>query len=75
LAQENYHLVCLKSALEQPAIRALRQVLRHPDWQQQMATLAGYEAANGGEVLSLRERLPWWRFQKKKTLHPASSGR
>jgi putative molybdopterin biosynthesis protein len=75
LAREDYHLVCLKSALEQPAIQALRRVLRHPDWQQQMAALAGYEAANGGEVLSLREWLPWWQFQKKKTLPPASSER
>ncbi len=45
LAQENYHLVCLKSALEQPAIQALRRVLRHPEWQQQMGALAGYEVA------------------------------
>jgi molybdate-binding protein len=74
LAREDYHLVCLKSALEQPAIQALRQVLRHPDWQQKMAALAGYEAAHCGEVLSLRERLPWWRFQRKKRPIPASKG-
>lgn len=74
LAREDYHLVCLKSALEQPAIRALRQVLRHPEWQQKMAALAGYQAVNCGEVLSLRERLPWWRFQKKKTSAPAKNG-
>jgi molybdate-binding protein len=72
LAQENYHLVCLKSALEQPAIEALRQVLRHPEWQRQMGALAGYEVANCGEVLSLREMLPWWQFQRKKREIPAS---
>ena len=32
LAQENYHLVCLKSALEKPATRALRALLRSAHW-------------------------------------------
>jgi molybdate transport repressor ModE-like protein len=67
LVQENYHLVCLKSALDQPAVQALREVLRSPAWQQQMATLAGYTPSRCGEVLPLHKELPWWNFSARKT--------
>ena len=63
LAQEDYHLVCLKSALEEPAMRTLRQLLGTAPWQQSLAGLAGYANAHGGEVLSLRKLLPWWSFE------------
>ncbi len=66
LVQENYHLVCLKSALEEPAIAALRAVLQDGAWQRKLVTIAGYTASRSGEVLSLREVLPWWSFTKRK---------
>ncbi len=66
LIQEDYHLVCLKSALEQPAVVALRQVLQSPDWQDQMASLPGYHAARCGEVEALTRLLPWWTFSRQK---------
>jgi putative molybdopterin biosynthesis protein len=62
LLKEDYYLVCLKSALDEPATEALRQVLRSETWQRQLARLPGYEAEACGEVLSLRARLPWWKF-------------
>jgi putative molybdopterin biosynthesis protein len=65
LAHEDYHLVCLKSALEQPAIQALRATLHSAAWQERMAALAGYTCTRCGDILSLRERLPWWTFRKK----------
>ena len=37
LVQERYYLVCLKSALEQPAIQALLVLLRGAAWQHQLA--------------------------------------
>ena len=55
LLHERYHLVCLKSALEQPATLALRDLLRSAAWQQQLAQIAGYAPAQCGEVLSLRQ--------------------
>lgn len=64
LLVEDYYLVCLKTALEQPAVRALRQLLATPQWQQTLAQLAGYEPARSGQVLSLSRELPWWRFRK-----------
>ena len=62
LLGEDYYLVCLKSALEQPPVRALREVLGSAAWQQQLAALPGYRPEHCGEVLSLRARLPWWDF-------------
>jgi len=56
----------LKSALEEPAIAALREVLQSPEWQQSISQMAGYQPLSSGEVLSLREELPWWNFRKKR---------
>ncbi|MDO8285925.1 MAG: substrate-binding domain-containing protein [Rhodoferax sp.] len=72
LVQENYHLVCLKSALDDPAIVALRSVLQSAQWQQQLAAIAGYAPSQCGEVLSLRAVLPWWSFSRRKA-HTAPS--
>lgn len=66
LVKENYHLVCLKSALEQPAILALRQLLNTPAWQTEIAALPGYAAQQSGEVLAMRKVLPWWDYREKR---------
>ena len=63
--EESYHLVCLKSALNEPAIAALRQLLQSPQWQNQLSTLPGYQPWQSGEVQSLRKVLPWWDFPRK----------
>jgi putative molybdopterin biosynthesis protein len=71
VVSEDYYLVCLKSALEQPATQALLEVLRSDPWQSRLAQLAGYASHRSGEVLSLHRQLPWWEFartKKKKTL-------
>ncbi len=67
LAQENYHLVCLKSALDQPAVRALRDLLATPAWHQLLGGVPGCAPQRSGEVLSLREVLPWWELPPRKT--------
>jgi putative molybdopterin biosynthesis protein len=59
--------VCLKDALEQPAVRALRDFLRSSAWQQRLQALPGYEPTRSGEVLSLKDQLPWWRFRSSKS--------
>jgi putative molybdopterin biosynthesis protein len=66
LLHEHYLLVCLKDALELPATRALRELLQSPAWQQRLAALPGYQAWHSGEVLSLREQLPWWALPPKR---------
>jgi putative molybdopterin biosynthesis protein len=69
LVQENYHLVCLKSALEQPGIVALQALLKTPQWQKRIASIPGYSnsaASKSGEVLSLRKVLPWWDLPDKR---------
>jgi molybdate-binding protein len=67
LAEERYHLVCLKSALAQPGIAALLQLLQTSQWLSQIATIPGYAAQQSGQVLSMRRVLPWWDYRKDKT--------
>lgn len=67
LLQEDYYLVCLKDALEEPAVQALRSFLAGPAWRERMRALPGYEPMACGEVLSLREQLPWWAFKTGKS--------
>jgi len=68
LAQERYHLVCLKSELPAPQVQALLKELRSRDWQTTLQSLPGYsgDLAQSGQVLSLRATLPWWRHRTQK---------
>jgi molybdate transport repressor ModE-like protein len=66
LVQESYHLVCLKSALAEPAIAALLLLLQSRRWQDKLATMAGYAPHHSGEVESMRRVLPWWDFARQK---------
>lgn len=66
LVQEHYFLVCLKDVLEQPATRALRELLAGDAWQAALRALPGYEPWRSGEVLSLKAQLPWWALPPKK---------
>jgi putative molybdopterin biosynthesis protein len=63
---EDYFLVCLKDALDHPAVLKLREVLACEAWHQAVASLPGYSSAQGGEVLSLVRALPWWNFRHAK---------
>lgn len=66
LVREDYYLVCLKTALEQPPVQSLLQVLQSAPGQARLAQIAGYQPSRCGEVLSLRRELPWWRFPHPK---------
>jgi putative molybdopterin biosynthesis protein len=66
LAEEDYFLVCLRDALDQPAVLKLREVLASPTWQQTVQGLPGYRAERAGQVLSLTQALPWWTFRARK---------
>ena len=68
LAQERYHLVCLKSELPTPPVQSLIKVLASHDWQARLNQLPGYSSAQAksGKVLSLRAMLPWWQYRTEK---------
>ncbi len=66
LIAEDYFLVCLKDVLDHPAVLKLRQTLASSEWPASLAALPGYTPAHGGEVLSLTQALPWWRFRSPK---------
>ncbi len=60
LTEERYLLVCLKTALEQPAVQRLLQRLRSRAWHDQLASLPGYVPDHCGEVAAMKRLLPWW---------------
>jgi len=61
LTDERYLLVCLKSALDTPAVQRLLALLRSPQWQARLNTLPGYASDHSGEVAAMKRLLPWWR--------------
>ena len=63
LVTEDYYLVCLKDALDHPAVAKLRQTLDSPAWPLALASLPGYSPAHSGQVLALVQALPWWHFK------------
>lgn len=70
VVEERYHLACLKSSLDQAANQALLGLLRSAAWQKALAALPGYRPAQSGEVLAMREVLPWWTFRTPKATAP-----
>lgn len=66
LAREQYFLVTLQHALEQPPVQALLALLKSEAWRAQLDAVPGYSAQGSGEVLSLRRVLPWWSWRKPK---------
>lgn len=75
LADEDYFLVCLRDALDQPPVMKLREVLAGATWQQALHSLPGYGSDRAGQVLSLTKALPWWTFRVRKRAHAAAHGR
>ena len=67
LVEEQYHLACLKSALNESGIKALLDLLRSRSWQDTLAGLPGYTPENSGEVLAMSRVLPWWHYRTDKS--------
>ena len=61
LTDERYLLVCLKSALELPAVKRLLALLGSQAWQARLDRLPGYTSDHSGEVAAMKRLLPWWR--------------
>jgi len=72
LAEEQYFLVTLAAHLTHPHVLALLQELQAPRWRDALDAIPGHAAQRCGEVLSLRQVLPWWNYRKPK---PATSTR
>jgi putative molybdopterin biosynthesis protein len=67
LEQEDYWLVCLKSAVDSPPVQQLCRMLQSSAWTEQINTLPGYHTDNtAGQVQSLKRRLPWWAHRSDK---------
>ena len=67
LATEDYWLVCLKSAVNSPAVQLLMETLQSSGWATQMNALAGYTISpESGQIQSLKKQLPWWAHRTHK---------
>ncbi|HEX2539857.1 MAG TPA: substrate-binding domain-containing protein [Caldimonas sp.] len=66
VARESYFLVTLAEHLDRPPLATLRRVLASAEWREALLALPGYEPLRSGEVLSLTEVLPWWRYGPKR---------
>ena len=75
LLSEDYHFVCLKAALDEPPVAALRSALATPEWQSMLAGLPGYQPTHSGQVRSLTQVFPWWRFARAKPHSRGAAGR
>jgi putative molybdopterin biosynthesis protein len=61
LLNEHYWLVCLKSALETPAVQQLLAILRSTAWNETLGQLPGYAREHqAGQIHALKRALPWW---------------
>ena len=66
LARERYFLATLRAHLDDPLITTLREVLASAEWQAALRELPGYLPFRSGEVLSLKDVLPWWHYREPK---------
>jgi putative molybdopterin biosynthesis protein len=66
LAQERYFLATLRAHLDDPLIATLRELLASAEWQSALSDLPGYLPFRSGEVLSLKDVLPWWHYREPK---------
>jgi putative molybdopterin biosynthesis protein len=53
---------------------ALLALLRSPAWRTELSAIPGYAALQSGEVLSMRQVLPWWDFRRTKRTSTAKAG-
>ena len=60
VTDERYLLVCLKSALDLPAMQKLLALLRSRAWHDALNLQPGYAADHCGEVAAMKRLLPWW---------------
>ncbi len=66
LAREGYYLATLAEHLDSAPVASLREALGSPEWRAALLALPGYEPLRSGEVLSLTEVLPWWRYRRPR---------
>lgn len=70
LVREQYYLACLKETLHDPAIVKFLDLLRSGAWHGVISDLPGYEASHAGEIVSLKNVMPWYSFRSREASNP-----
>jgi putative molybdopterin biosynthesis protein len=60
LVNERYFFVCRNESLDEPPLMQLLDALKGADFRSLVASLPGYDASRAGEVLAVRDALPWY---------------
>ena len=60
LVNERYLFVCRNESLGEPTVQQLLEELKGAEFRSFVASLPGYDAPRAGEVLTVREALPWY---------------
>lgn len=60
LVNERYFFACRGESLSEPTVQQLLDVLKGTAFRSLVAGLPGYDASHAGEVLTVREALPWY---------------
>lgn len=68
LLREQYYLACLKETLNDPGIERLLDLLKSNLWQGVIDSLPGYDTTGAGEVISLKQAMPWYSFKTHKSV-------
>lgn len=66
LAHEDYFLATLACHLDAAPVQALLQTLRSDAWQQALTEIPGYAPQRCGDIVALRQALPWWTYRQPK---------
>ena len=61
LVSEQYFVVCRKASLDSFALQALIDVLKSDNFRRLIDAVPGYSSAGSGEIVSLRQTLPWYK--------------
>jgi putative molybdopterin biosynthesis protein len=68
LVREQYYLACMKDSLHDPATAKFLALLRSGAWHGVISDLPGYEASHAGEIVSLKNVMPWYSFRSRATV-------
>ena len=66
LLKEQYYFACMKDTLDEPAMARLLTLLAGSQWRSLVEDLPGYDPEQAGEVVSLKQALPWYSFKTEK---------
>ncbi|MGH8729621.1 MAG: substrate-binding domain-containing protein [Burkholderiales bacterium] len=70
MANEDYFLLCKTESLKKRSVENFVALLRGAEFKAIVASLPGYDAAQAGETVSIREAMPWYASRDERKTSP-----